>query len=728
MALFDLFNINTYQYLCRNCLLWALLFLGLVPEIHAKDSYNKADSIVLKVMESRDFYGKYIDEYDANVYIKGNTQIKKKNFLYRYAPDFLYLDRKGHNTFIESLIKVHYKSPNYFSQQILAVNGSRTHTEDIRERVMQFLNINVYNPDILDDQILLPGIKETFKYYRFEYISESDTLNHKIHKIKVIPKIRSTQLISGVFFVVDSLWTISKFDITGKLEFSKFRVETEFGFLENDLLLPLKTQVTFGIKLLGNETVNEYSATFEYNSIKKYTAETEPEKINYNLSEYFSIRIDTLPVVKDEQFWGKNRTIPLTPYEKSLIDTSHINAIKFSSGNSWDISRGFINPKRFRYSDSQMSYSGLLNPFKLVYSKLDGIVYWQQLKYRKRNKREQEWQLNPNIGFLFQRKQVYFSMPVNWLFKPERFGEIHFDVGNRNQTYNSTIIEKINAAIPDSINFDDFALEYFHHYRMNLEGKYEIGNGLLIRGGLHYDWYIPIKSKNKKSPTELRNSLEDDIDDDVMDIVRDNYKTFSPSFGLIWTPGQYYRINGRKKEYVSSQFPTFSIEYTWGIKGFMNSNSNYTKIEADIQQKIPIGLMQSLQYYVGGGKFVKTHSLYFANFNLFQKRNIPQSWDDPIGGVFHLLDGNWYDASNSYFQTHLMYEFPSSFLRLFHKVTKDIVKERIYVSHLYTPARPFYTELGYGVGNFIGNAGIFVSFNHGKQEAFGVKFAFELGK
>jgi hypothetical protein len=708
--------------------LWAFLFLGLVPEVYAKDSDNKADSIVLKVLEQRNFYEKYIDEYDATVYIKGNTLVKKKNFLYRYAPDFLYLNRRGRNTFIESLINVHYKSPNYYSQQILAVNGTRVNTDDIRERVMQFLNINIYNPTTLNNQILLPGTKEAFKYYRFEYISEQDTFNHKIHKIKVIPKIRSTKLISGIFFVVDSLWAISRFDISGKLEFSKFRVETELGFSGEDLLLPMKTQVTFEMKLLGNETVNEYSSTFEYHSVKKYAEEIEPAKIKYNLSEYFSVRIDTLPVVKSEQFWERNRTIPLTSYEKSLIDTVQINPIKFSPANLWYTSRGIINPKRFRYNDSQMTYSGLLNPLKLVYSKLDGIVYWQQFKYRKKNEQEQEWQFNPNIGFLFQRKQVYFSVPAKWLFNPGRFGEIYFDVGNRNQTYNSTIIEKINAAIPDSINFDDFDLEYFRHYRMNLEGKYEISNGLLIWGGLHYDWYIPTRYKDKSLSPIFPEDPDEDIDDDVVDIVKDNYKTFSPSLGLIWTPGQYYRINGKKKEYLTSRFPTFSIEYIWGIKNFLKSNSNYAKIEADIQQKIPIGLMQSLQYYVGGGKFVNTHSLYFANFNLFQKRNIPQSWDDPIGGVFHLLDGNWYDASSSYFQVHMMYEFPYSFLRLFHRVTKDIVKERLYVSHLYTPVRPFYTELGYGVGNFIGNAGVFVSFNHGKQEAFGVKFAFELGK
>jgi hypothetical protein len=532
--------------------------------------------------------------------------------------------------------------------------------------------------------------------------------------------------------VVDGIWTICRFEINGKLEFSKFRVETEFGLPGKDFLLPLETRILFTMKLLGNETVNEYFSSFEYLSVKKHSQKEHSQKINYNLSEYFSVHVDTLPIVKAEKFWQENRTVSLTSQEDFLLKTSLANQINdttaFASKNTWNFSRGIILPKRFNYNGSQMSYSGLFNPLKLAYSKLDGVVYWQQFRYKKIDEKGREIQFNPNVGLLFQRKQIYFNVPVRWLFQPERFGEVSLNVGNKNQTYNSAIIDKINEVIPDSVDFKDFELEYFHHYTMSLEGKYEIGNGLLFHGGIHYDWYIPIRHESGKPQAALQGDIDDGIDEDVVDIVSDKYKTFSPTIGFSWTPGQYYHINGGKKEYVSSHFPTFSIDYTWGLKGFLQSNSNYVKIETDIQQKISTGLMSSFQYYVGGGNFIKTNSLYFANFNLFQKRNFPQSWDDPIGGVFHLLDGNWYNASGSYFQTHLMYEFPSSFLRLFHRVTKDIIKERIYVSQLYTPALPSYTELGYGVGNFIGNAGIFVAFNKGIYKSVGVKFAFELGK
>jgi len=696
----------------------------------AKDVYNRADSIILKMLENRDFYGKYIEKYDATAYIKGDRYIKKKNVLYHYAPDFLYLDKKGKNAFIESIIDIRFNAPNYFTQQILAVNGSKISINDIKERTMQFLNVNIYNPAIFNNRILIPGAKDIFKYYRFEYLSGVDTLNHRIHQIRVIPKIRSQQLISGIFYVVDSLWTIYQMDVEGKWEFSKFRIETEFGLPEKDFLLPVKTAITFRLNLLGNDVINHYFSSFQYNDVIKQQTNTGKKKINYDLSDYFNISVDTIPIVKDEAFWEKNRTVPLTSYEKSLWEDGrekqNIPDNPHWLQGSWNFfSQGIVSSKRFKYNDSQMSYSGLINPLKLAYSQLDGVVYWQEFRYKRANQAGQAFYINPNVGFVFRRKQLYFSLPVQWLFRPLKMGEIDFTFQNKNQAYNSSFIDMIEKETPDSIHFEDFNLEYYRHYTSGLKVQYEIANGLLLNGGINYNWYMPVLHKTQ-AVTKLRD--DSDIPKDVTDLMTDRYRIFLPTAGLTWTPRQYYRMSGKRKEYAGSSFPTLSVEYSWGLRGILGSNSNYEQLEADIQQKIPVGLMSNFQYYVSAGEFLKTRSLYFADFNLFQKRNFPTSWDDPIGGVFHLLRSEWYNASRSYIQTHLMFQFPYTLLRLFKNVTKDVLSERIYLSQLYTPILPCYTELGYGVGNFIGDAGIFVSFVRGKYESFGATFTFELGK
>ena len=45
----------------------------------------------------------------------------------------------------------------------------------------------------------------------------------------------------------------------------------------------------------------------------------------------------------------------------------------------------------------------------------------------------------------------------------------------------------------------------------------------------------------------------------------DNYNDFVPYIGLSYTPYQYYRMDGRLKEYVQSSFPTISVKYARAI-------------------------------------------------------------------------------------------------------------------------------------------------------------------
>jgi hypothetical protein len=244
-------------------------------------------------------------------------------------------------------------------------------------------------------------------------------------------------------------------------------------------------------------------------------------------------------------------------------------------------------------------------------------------------------------------------------------------------------------------------------------------NGLLFNFGVDYHLYDPVQQDTDPDQPSIP-------DEGIPDLITESYSSFTPVVGLTWTPRQYYRYNGKRKEYLGSSFPTLSVEYARSIPTMLGCNSKYERIEGDIQQRIQFEMLRSLQYYIGGGAFTNAASVYFADFQKFARHNFPESWDDKIGGVFQLLDGNWYNASNSYVQFHAMYESPLMILRIFKRLTKDIVKERIYFSQLYTPALPSYTEFGYGIGNYLFNAGCFVSLNKGTYESFGFKFAFQL--
>ena len=699
--------------------LLSLFLLFISSSVFAQNlEENKADSIISEVLKYGKIYEHYIEKYDARLYLKGSIEVKKKNGLFQYAPDFFYLNKEKDYSFFESIIELNYKAPDYFVQNITAINGDKINTEDIQQRLPSFLGINIYNSTLFNEHILLLSPKSIFRYYSFEHIDTSDTLTRKIHKIKITPKIRSQKLISGYLYVVDKIGSIYKIDINGRREFSDFQVRMEFGLPGNDFLLPINYNLIFRLNLFGNQSIHNYSGQMQYNSIQLH--EWKEEEKSFNLSNYYSSKDNSAPIVKDSFFWENERAIPLSERERFYLTNPDTLKKQTFIQNILNNSSGIFTPRKTRHNNTTLFYSGLLNPLRLSYTKVDGIAYWQQLRLSNLFNNAQKFQINPSVGFLLQRQETYFEFPIRWTFAPEKFGSVNFTFRNNNKSFNSSTFDKINRTVLDSINFKDFNIDYYHHYHLGLSSRYEITNGLIIRGGINYDWYSPVK-KHEDVDVLL-------IDNDRIDWVSDNYHSTSPVVSLRWTPGQYYWFNGKEKEYLNSRYPSFSVEYSRGIPGIFKSHSDYERIEIDMQQKIPINLMHSIHYYIGTGWFTNTESVYFADFKKFRRKNTPESWDDPLGGAFHLLDRNWYNASNYYFQAHFMYESPFALLQLFKNVSKDILQERIYIGQLYTPVLPCYTEIGYGFGNFFGDIGVFVSLNRGEPNSFGAKFTFDFNK
>ncbi|MCL2651636.1 MAG: DUF5686 family protein [Candidatus Azobacteroides sp.] len=681
----------------------------------------EANDIIREVIKRAESYSSYVDEYEANVYVRGTSHVLKRNILSFYAPDIFFIDKKNDQNILEAIVNVRYKAPNTFFQEIKAISGTIKNIQDVQSRAMRFLNMNIYNPTSFNDEVLMPISSKTSGYYRFSYLSSKDTLGMKIYTIKIDPKINSQRLISGTISVVSGSWIISNIDIKGKWEFTDYRVCTDFKIFDDEFSLPGQTNLFFKMKLLGNEVEDHYVSKIEYTAINKYKDESNH---SYDLTNYFNVRLDSLPVLKDSAFWNENRPIPLTASEEEIYRNNRKqiklleDTLSFKE-KSWNLTKEIISSKEFDFAGADFHYSGLINPLKLAYTKLDGFVYWQQLKLYHAFESGQTLSFDPGIGFVFKRDEIFYKFPFSWLYQPRNMGQFSLSFENGNNSYSSKVIDEINNELKNSVfKFDDLNLEYYKHYYLSLRNSNELFNGFLLSLGINYDLYTPVRSgNNPESNPEILNGLVDE-----------DYKSFTPVIGLIYTPKQYYRFAGNRKNYAGSVFPTFSVEYARGIPGVLGSISDHERIEADVLQRISLGLLYSFRYYVGGGVFTNTKTTYFADFVKFSKRNFPQSWNEQMGGVFYLLDSKWYNASNAYAQAHLMYESPFILSRFMKGISREILLERIYLGQLYLPALPCYTEIGYSVGNYVISAGIFVGFEKGRYNGLGFKLEFEIGR
>lgn len=687
-----------------------------------KRSVVVADSIMKEVIYSAEKYQHVLSKYEADIYIKGRTEILKHNFLMRFAHHLFPVDRKNKDMVFEMVSHSKFNAPNNFLHNFQAIHGNSIPNSKKQQEVLGFLNFNVYSPTFYNEGIITPVAKNAYKFYTFDLEGIEDSTDMKIYKISFMPKMWSQKLICGYLYIRDKSWIIDKIDVNGRFDFAEFNLIMNFGRDYRRFILPEKANLFLRYHVLGNAIETNYHSSFKYHAVEWVEEDNEKEKRkSLDLTGYYKLSSDTVPIITDTTFWNKERDLPLTVEEQNLyqtvVDNSEQKTDTANITKYLKLTEKFTNTINMDYKTTRLKYSGIFNPFQLGYSGHNGITYRQRLRISKTFDKDRQLRFQPDVGFVFRRKEIFFTVTGEWEYKPEKKGTLSLTFGNGNQSYSSAIMKEINEQLKDStFNFDDLNLEYFKHYYVEARNNIELFNGFQLWTGISYHRRIPVKNRTEIDPG-----------DEVEDIINENYHDFTPVIGFSYTPRQYYWLDGYRKEYLHSYYPTVSVEFARAIPGVGKSTGDYGRVEADIHQSISLGLARKLNYHISGGVYLNAKSIYFADFRYFARRQFPESWGDEFGGVFNQLKSVWYNASDKYVQGHMMYESPFILSQIFKKkMSKYILSERFYFSQLWTPVQPSYSEIGYGLGNHIFNIAIFAGFEKWNYQNFGVKFAFEL--
>lgn len=682
-------------------------------------SVRQADSIMRLVIANASGYASTVSKYDAEIYIKGRTEILKQNFLMRFAHHLFPVNRKNKDMIFEMVTHSQFNAPNNYVHRFEAANGNSIPNSAKQEEVLTFLNLNVYSSTIYDESIIMPVAGNAFKLYQFNLESVEDTMGLRIYKIRFLPKQWSQKLVCGDLYVIDQSWTIDKIDMNGRASFAEFNVVMSYSRNFRRFILPEKADLFLRYHVLGNAIVTTYHSTFKYKAVEWIEENYENNrKKSLDLTSYYRLSSDTVPIIRDTAYWEQKRDIPLTDSEWQAYGSTEKNKTdRLDSTDYLKLTERLTNTVNLNYRTTRIKYSGILNPFQLGYSARNGITYKQRIRLSKTFDRDRQLRFRPEIGYVFKRKEIFFKVGSDWEYYPEKMGVLSLTIANGNQSYSSDITDKINEQLKDStFDFNDLNLKYFRHYYVDLRNNIELFNGFQLTAGVSYHRRVPVKKNTDREAGE-----------DVEDIIKEDYNDFTPILGFSYTPRQYYRMDGHRKEYVYSYYPTIAIEFARGIPGVGKSLGNYGRVEIDIHQSISLGLLRLLNYHLSGGLYTMKKSTYFADFQYFTRHNFPDSWNDRIGGVFNLLKREWFNAADRYVQAHFMYQSPFIVFQLFKPhASKYIFSERFYFSQLWTPVLPSYTEVGYGFGNHIFNIALFAGFDRWKYEGIGLKFAFEL--
>ncbi|MCI7007826.1 MAG: DUF5686 family protein [Parabacteroides sp.] len=677
----------------------------------------QADSLMRQVIRLAPRYQQAIQHYQADTYIKGYTYTPKRNRMIRYMHWLTPVDKHPDNQLFELDAQSNYQAPNHYQNRIKAFQTSRLSEGSHYQELFAFINMNIYAPTIYDKEIITPLSPEADKYYAFRLEGSELVEGRLLHRIRFTPRKWSQKLLSGELQVVDSLWTVDRILMKGRASLEDFEIDMRFSREESQQLLPVQADLRMQFEAFGNQIITELHAALRYQEVIYNTSFEEGDHLSLDETRYYTVAGDSLRLITDSSYWASRRDKPLSTTEQALYnETPTIEQIDSSLINHYaQLGQRLTSTVNRDYKSVRMQYSGLFNPLQLSYGSEHGVTYKQELRLSHTYARDRQLRFHPEVGILFRSKQLRIKATTDWEYKPERRGMLRLTLANDNQEFPSEVIQLISEKLQltekvKDFNFKELDLPYYHHYYADLSNQIELFNGLTFFGGIAYHLRTPVQKEREGTLIKLKNAND-----------------FEPFIGLTYTPRQHYWMDGYRKEYLYSAFPTFRLELGKGIYGVMGSHSDYWRLETGLNQTLRLGLSERLSYNFSSGFYFETRYNYFANFRYFAKQYFPEPWRDRFGGIFHLLSSDWYYASERYVQAHCMYEAPFILLHFIKPRThRYIVSERFYLSQLWTPVKPNHTEMGYGVGNDLLNVALFLGFDKFKYQGAGLKLSLEL--
>ena len=623
-----------------------------------------------------------------NVYMKFRYNVEKRNFGLWLIPNTYVLAKDPREYIRETYTKATFTDTHHFDVNAEVVTGTMRGDRIGMKTLLDFMTPNIYNMAFYDGHVLSPFNKWNRHYYHFTQIR----LMNGATRLDFRPKLYNTQLLNGYAVVETETGRILRTVLNGEFDMITFRTEITQSEDEGRELIPAKCNTAATFRFMGNRVSVLFNAF--------YNCPT-------NLS-------DSINSISSREMMDSIRPVPLNRLDKQIYETydrEHAAADSIAALDTiphktnfwkkifWDtIGETLVTPIDAEARNASFRIYPIINPLYADYSPTKGFRYKMKLRTTFRFSDHRYLNIEPTIGYNFKQSQLYFNIPIRMVYNPKRNGYAEIIYGNGNRIYNSTVIEEINEAHQDTIDFSNTHMDEFRDNYLRLF------NNIMVFDWLDIETGIFVHQRKSVVPEMMRQYG-----------VPEEYRSFAPTIGIKLQPWL-------------NKGPLFSFDWEESIKGVNQSNLEYTRWEFDAQWKYKIPGLRVLNMRLGTGLYTSKSTEYFLDFSNFHDENLPEGWNDDWSGNFQLLGGREYNESKYYIRTNVSYESPLLLATWIPYLGKYIEKERFYISGvLLERSRPYY-EIGYGFTNRYISAGAFASFRNTKFEEFGVKFDFELFK
>lgn len=224
---------------------------------------DPAYNIIRKSIAMADLYKKQIEAYQCSIYVRSFYNTDNIPWMVKKLADEEDLKEMETGNIEESITYYSFQRPNIVKEKIIA---KKSGDQDTLKTGSSYINLNFY--DLGGSTIINPLSRYALQVYKYEFQYSFFEGEQQVHKIKLIPRRKGDDLMSGTIYINDGLWNINKVDVVFNQLVAKIAYKQIYNEIEPLVWMPTnhKFRVEFGA--LGFKMHVEYLATLNDLNVK----------------------------------------------------------------------------------------------------------------------------------------------------------------------------------------------------------------------------------------------------------------------------------------------------------------------------------------------------------------------------------------------------------------------------------------------------------------------------
>lgn len=486
-------------------------------------------------------------------------------------------------------------------------------------------------------------------------------------------------------------------------------------------------------ELLQNEDLSKREMFKLQKLMAKKTSLVVKEKDNsLEVKSNYQIVKNKNTLIKDSIYWDSIRPIPASSEEKRSYKKVAEKKAKKDSISKFKktLSTLVFGNSKWSRKNFYLHYSGLLNFQNFDFHPVNGLEINQEFQFRARlDTMGNNFYIGGKLGYAIPRKTFFGEGSMQFLYKRMKRGVLIVKGEYATRDFNpfSGTDKKLNALY--NLFFKQNYIKQYQSTKFILYNRIDIANG--FTSSLKADWSKTTPLENITNYSFFFRSKDYAPNKPINQTIKENHlsnsKRLAVAVGFTYTPQQRYRIIGKTKWMLNSDYPTYGFNY----RGAFALNDTYQKFhhfEFFVNQSIDIYTIAKFKYNLKAGFFIAKRHLHFSSFKHFKTMQEYFSITHFDDG-FLLLNNYEYSTADKYAEAHFKYNNEFLLLKHLPLISNQIWKENLYLNLLLVEKQQAYYEFGYSISQILlsGEIGVFVGFKDTHFHQVGIKamFAFD---